>query len=284
MAAGAWYMYPILQKHEAGIARLPDMQKAVDTLQDEVKSAGSKFDEWTANQKTFSDRTEQALRDLRGRMDAVKEEAKAEAGEAAAALTERVQGEFGVKIDKIQTQLAELGSGQAADQQRIASLERDAIEAREQANREAQDLAALQRRIEEQDALNQRQVADVTDLKQTERLNRRDFDALNDKLAVERVDFEASKNRQRDLAPGITLTVTGIDEQYRRATGWVWLVADRRTIWFRNHGAQEPVEFYSTTDGKKRELVITHLAKDSVAGYLLLPKAAGTTAHTPAAD
>ena len=54
----------------------------------------------------------------------------------------------------------------------------------------------------------------------------------------------------------------------------MWVLPDRRTIWLRQQGAQEPVDFYGYTDGKKRELVITSVTKGSVAGYLLLPKEA----------
>ena len=280
LAGAAWYAYPIFKKHEAGMAQLPDMQKAVGALQDDLKAAGSKFDSWTADQQTFSDRTDRALRDLRGRVEA----AKTEASEAASAMLDRVQGEFGAKIDKVQTQLADLVSARAADQERIASLERGLKEVREQGDRHEQDLAAVQRRVDEQESLSQRQIADVTDLKQTEQKDRRDFDSLNDKLAVERVDFEVTKNHQSDVAPGVTLAVTGIDLPHHSITGWVWLVADRRTIWLRNQATQQPVEFYSTADSKKRELVITHAANDSVAGYLLLPKAAGVATHAPAGD
>jgi hypothetical protein len=56
----------------------------------------------------------------------------------------------------------------------------------------------------------------------------------------------------------------------------MWVLPDRRTIWLRQQGAQEPVDFYGYNDGMKRELVITSVAKRSVAGYLLLPKKATT--------
>ncbi len=278
LAAAAWYAYPILQQHRASLAQLPEIQKAVGAIEDRFQSAGSKFDQWTADQQAVRNRTEQALRDLRGRLETVKQET----AEATAALTERVESRLGGKIDQVQTQLAELQSERTVDQERIASLEQDLKVVHEQAGRQQQHLDAVQRQVDEQDALNQRQVADVTDLKQTQRRDRQDFDALNGKLALDRVDFEVSKNRQSEIAPGITLAVTGTDVSYNRLTGWLWLVRDRRTIWIRNHGAQEPLEFYGIADHQKHELVITHVTKDSVAGYLLLPKA-GAAAGTPAA-
>jgi hypothetical protein len=54
----------------------------------------------------------------------------------------------------------------------------------------------------------------------------------------------------------------------------MWVMPERRTIWLRGQGAQQPVTFYGLEDGKKRELVITQVAKNSVVGYLIVPKAA----------
>jgi hypothetical protein len=51
----------------------------------------------------------------------------------------------------------------------------------------------------------------------------------------------------------------------------MWLMPDRRTIWLKGQGAQEPVVFYGVKDGKKREMVITNVTKNSITGYLLLP-------------
>jgi hypothetical protein len=56
-----------------------------------------------------------------------------------------------------------------------------------------------------------------------------------------------------------------------RMSGWMWVMPDRRTIWLRNQYTNEPVIFYGYQDGKKRQLVITSVTKNSVKGYLLLP-------------
>jgi hypothetical protein len=46
---------------------------------------------------------------------------------------------------------------------------------------------------------------------------------------------------------------------------------DRRTVWLHDQGAQQPVVFYGVRDGKRKELVITNVTRDSISGYLLLP-------------
>jgi ElaB/YqjD/DUF883 family membrane-anchored ribosome-binding protein len=284
LAGAAWYAFPIIKNHNTGLAKLPDIQKQVGTVEDGLKSAGSKFDEWTAGQQSLRDKSEQALRDLRSRMEAV----ETQAGEGASALIARVESEFVPQIEKLHGEYAELRSTRDADQERVASLEEQLKGVREQADKQAQDvardLAAVRRDMDEQKALTQRQIADVTDLKQNQQRDRRDFDALNGKLATERVDFEVTKSRQSDIAPGVTLAITGIDIPYHRVNGWIWVLPDRRTIWIRGQSTQQPVEFYSTADNRKRELVITHLTDSSATGYLLQPKPAGIAAISPAGD
>src|SRR5207249_8028075 len=97
------------------------------------------------------------------------------------------------------------------------------------------------------------------------------IESLANKIEMKRVDFEVTKNHSHELAAGISLGITSTDLLHRRASGWMWVTSDRRTIWLRGQGAQEPVIFYGYRDGKRRELVITGVTRDSVAGYLLLP-------------
>jgi LPXTG-site transpeptidase (sortase) family protein len=88
---------------------------------------------------------------------------------------------------------------------------------------------------------------------------------------IKKVSFFLSKNHSRELAPGISLGVTQTDAIDKSVNGWMWVMPDRRTIWLRDHNAQDPVIFYGDKDGRKRELLITNVTDSSVAGYLLLP-------------
>jgi len=44
---------------------------------------------------------------------------------------------------------------------------------------------------------------------------------------------------------------------------------ERRTIWVRDRRVLDPVVFYSGADGRRCELVITHVTQNGVTGYLL---------------
>jgi sortase A len=86
------------------------------------------------------------------------------------------------------------------------------------------------------------------------------------------IHFNVSKNHSTQLAPGISLGITETDVASGSVNGWMWLMPIRRTIWLRNQGTQEPLVFYSFQDGKRRELRLTSISQNSVAGYLLLPR------------
>jgi sortase A len=92
------------------------------------------------------------------------------------------------------------------------------------------------------------------------------------KPGLRRVSFEVSKDHSRQVSPGISLGLTGIERARLRVNGWIWVMPDRRTIWMREQSVREPVIFYGYKDGKQRELVITSVATNSVKGYLLLPE------------
>jgi len=81
------------------------------------------------------------------------------------------------------------------------------------------------------------------------------------------IRFTVSMNHSRELAPGISLGLTETDVPEQRVNGWMWVLADRRTIWLRNHDSTEPVVFYAQ-DGKMRELRITNVTRNSIEGYL----------------
>jgi sortase A len=89
---------------------------------------------------------------------------------------------------------------------------------------------------------------------------------------IKRVTFEVSKGHSRQVSPGISLGLTGIGLSRLRVNGWIWVMPDRRTIWLRDQGTQEPVVFYGHLDGRRRELVITRVTTNSVIGYVLVPK------------
>jgi sortase A len=88
--------------------------------------------------------------------------------------------------------------------------------------------------------------------------------------SAKKVFFHLSEGQSRTLVSGISLGLQWTDATRQRMNGWMWVAPDRRTIWLTRQHLHQPLVFYGHQDGKRRELVITRIGKDSVSGYLQL--------------
>jgi sortase A len=86
--------------------------------------------------------------------------------------------------------------------------------------------------------------------------------------SIRKVNFRVSTLHDRELAPGIQFRVTRTDPARRRASGWLYIPRENRTIWLWSQAALQPIAFRVPADGPRRELTITAVGRDSVAGYL----------------
>ncbi|HEY4365050.1 MAG TPA: hypothetical protein VGN17_29065 [Bryobacteraceae bacterium] len=277
IAGLAWYTYPMLKRHDASLKDLPSLSERLSGVTDQVKQAADRADQKFAQWTQAQDVDRQSLRaetaaatarvttELRARIDA----AGKQAHDSAEQMMQEVRSEINEKMDGVTTRVATLESSRDGDQKQIADLEQELSQMRGQVGQQASDLADVHRQMQESGTMAQERIAS---LRQDQDLTRHDVGVLQDKLAVEKVSFEASKGRTRELSDGISLNVSATDPNYRRASGWLWVASDHRNIWLRNLAAQEPLTFYGNQDGKKRELVLTNVSNTGVTGYLLLPK------------
>ena len=260
-----WYAYPELRRHDALFAQLSGVQPVVDKLVDRAKEVDAKIESAASNQQDLRNQVAGIGERMETRIQALRRQVQ----ETSAVLLHRVQAEVDNRLKGVETQLARLETASDRDETHVAQLQQQLTEVRREMAKQAGELNAVRRDMEQNGAIQDRRLAALNG---REELDRRDVDTVALKLNPERVDFEITKNHSQELAPGISLGITGTDVLYRRVSGWMWVMPDRRTIWLRQQGAQQPVVFYGTKDGKRREIVITNVTKNSVSGYLLLPK------------
>jgi septal ring factor EnvC (AmiA/AmiB activator) len=261
VAAAAWYAFPALKRHDSLLAQSAGMKRSLETL-------GGRLDQQTAKLGESSnslDDLRQQIADLRREMRSRVATARKQAGQSANDLVQSLEKELGGQIDGIKAKVARLELSRDADQVQIADLQNEVVQLRSELAAQNQQLT---NRIAESTSGTERYIAAV---QASEEHDRSQVEDLSRKLAVRRIDFEVSKGRNVELTPGISFEISGTDVAYRRASGWIWVVADRRTIWLREQGAQEPVIFYGNDDGRKRELVITSVTPHAAVGYLLIP-------------
>jgi Spy/CpxP family protein refolding chaperone len=261
VGAAAWYTFPVLKRHDAMLAQNAGVKQSVETLGGRIDQQNSKLAEWSKAQDQVRSEIADLRKEMRSRIEAVRRQT----GRSAEELIHRVQAEVTSDIDSIKEKVAGLETSREADRAQVAALESELGQLRKEMAEQTQQ---LNDKIADSGAGTAKLVAG---LEASQELDRKEVDGLNKKLATRRIDFEVNKGHSYELAPGISLEINGTDIAYRRVTGWMWVLPDRRTIWLREQGAQEPVVFYSNNDGKKRELVITAVTKHSAVGYLLVP-------------
>lgn len=261
LAGAVWYAVPKLKRHDALLTETVGVKQSLQTLDGRLDQQNSKLVQWSSSQEALEHQIADLRREMRSRIAAVKKQS----GQSAEALFRRVEGDIGGQIDAIKSKVAGLESSRDADQAQIAALQNQLSQVREEMAAQKKEFMD---RLAENGSATAKELA-VLEASQDE--GRKEVAAISRKIGVRRIDFEVTKGHNTELVPGITLNVSGTDIAYRRVSGWMWVLLDRRTIWLRGQGAQEPVVFYSNNDGKKRELVITSVTDKSAVGYLLLP-------------
>jgi len=87
-----------------------------------------------------------------------------------------------------------------------------------------------------------------------------------------RVDFEVLRNKTEEVAPGIYLTIRSADVDRQRIDGWIQIADEGRMVFLRDQGTQSATSFTTKHDARSRDLVITHIDKSGIAGYVLIPR------------
>ncbi len=248
------YGYLTLRQNGIGLAQLPGIAQLVGTLQSRLSAAETKMQDLTANWASLS----QQVAALSARTGSGLENVRRHAEQLIMQEEERMEGEMAKRDQAINARFAQVESEQQAENARLTQVQ-DWVQKNVEVAR--QEVAA-ERHDRERDLKALRQDVDQ---------NHDNLQTFARKLDRQRVDFETAKNQQRELVPGISLTVTRTDARYQRFDGYLELVEDSRTLWLSKVSVQQAVPFYAKQGAKPYDLVVTTVNHDGVVGYLLVP-------------
>ena len=275
IGAAIWYIYPVVAAHKADLVRLPGLAASVDTIANHLRQSDAQVADWARQQEVDRQALEAQMarvtRDVHNSMANARKEISNAANGAYASLQTRVSEQF----DRIETRLAGVENTHNEDQKQIAALQEELARVRQDAQQQSEKIAGLEHQVDQSGAAVGSQIAG---LQLAQDRDRRDVDAIGAQLAFEKISFEAAKGQDRELASGLWLHIVRTDAARGRFDAWVAPKRGQRSIEVRHQGIQEPLIFYGPEDGKKRELVVTSVDRNSVAGYVLLPKPAANRA------
>lgn len=263
-----WYEYPVLVAHKADLIKLPRLVQGMDAIADHLRQSDAQIATWSKqrdiDRETMQVQMTRLTRELHTGMVATRKEVS----DAADAAYTRIETRINEQIDRIDTRLASLETGRAADQKQIAALKQQLASVRQDLSQQTDKVATLEQQVEQ----NRTGTASLIGTLRSEQVRgQQEVDTIANQLAADKVSFEAPKGQDHELASGISLRITRTDASRGRFDGWL-AQPGQPNIELHHQSVQEPVIFYGLHDGKRRELVFTSIARNSVAGYLLVPK------------
>jgi hypothetical protein len=244
----ACFGYFTLKRTNIQLTQLFGKQAALNTLGQRVDTAESKLLDATGRWEGLS----QGVTMLESKVNRNVQQTRKYAEGLTEQLHQQVRAELGASASVLDARLRQVESEQSGQRSQLARVEgelrQQITSAREETGR---DLSGVHQQVDN---------------------NARNLDSLSQQLDRERVDFEVVRGRTTELAPGVSLQISGTNNQYQRFRGSLWLLQDRRTLWLRDESVHQPVRFYHKEGGEPYELVVTDVTKHSVIGYLLVPE------------
>lgn len=260
--AGA-YGYRTLKANQIEIGRVPGMLRSLSGVNERLGAAERALSAWASGQQQLQERVSSFEKKFGNSL----QKARQHTDQVTAALEERVMSgieERNVAVDA-----------------RLAGMELENAKARRELTQLQQELASTR-----QEFASVRQETDqkIANLRVDIAGNDHATEAVAQRLERQRVDFEATRNRTTEVAPGIALNVADTDVSHQQFSGWIQILPEARFLWVNEHGIQRPVPFYRQKDGERFDVVATRVGRDFVVGYVLIGGAQSQNVETPMAQ
>ncbi len=255
LAAVAVYGYSVISQNHAQLAFLPGLTRSISSVRTQLNGLESRMQVWQQGQSNLAAKVQKLNAGWKTGLN----DTRLYSAQLVKDAYQRQHIELNQRAAMLSAQLAQMTAHQQSEQLRVAQLEKELANTR-------QELVSVR------DSYSRQLAA----LRGGQMANQRDIASINNVLSTDQVDFEIEKNHEQELVPGVSLHLTKTDIRHQRYQGWLWLAANRRTIWVRGQGIQRPVVFYPTPGGEAYELVITRVNQKDATGYLLIPGGSAT--------
>jgi hypothetical protein len=258
LAVAAWHVYPRFREYVQQLARVAGVEDSVKRIGERLNGVERTLENWPDQWKELQRSVTGLDQKLRNDLLLARDEARKLVSNA----QQQLRAEFADNQNTTDARLDQLEAGRDSDRILMAGLQQQTESLRQQ-------YAGVRNDLEVAETATGR---GLSDLRRRVEQSESGLAGVTRELERDRFDFEISKNHALEIAPGIEARIDRTDVRRRRFGGWIRLIPEGRTLWIRDQSVQQPVVFYSAPDQKPRELVITNVNRDAVAGYLLLPR------------
>jgi hypothetical protein len=100
--------------------------------------------------------------------------------------------------------------------------------------------------------------------------NGKELDALKQLGERNYAEFTIQKSKQPQRVGDIMVQLKKADPKRNRFT--ISVIADDKTVEKKDRTVNEPIQFYTSKAKQPEEIVVNSVSKNSIAGYLAMPK------------
>lgn len=254
VAAIAAYGYWAVYNQNNQLAWLPGLSKSISSIGGRTDALENNLKDWASKQKELR----AALQNLRAGFASQLHSVREHADQLVAEASQKQRADLDQRTAALKAQIENVASRQRADQVQMARLDDEMAS-------QHQELASVRESSNQQ----------IASLQQQQISTQGQIASINNTLSTDQVDFEAAKNQDTAIVPGVSLHLTGTDVSHQKYAAWVWLAGSRHRIWVRSQTIETPLVFYTKPGGEAYELVITRVNPREVAGYMLVPSSSG---------
>ena len=251
-----WWLKSQLRTQGSSVAKLPGMQKNVDSLNQRMIGAETALSVLPAEMNKVNGRVDA----LDKRVTAVQRVASAKPATTPAS---PAIAELGTSVAQLNEQMARLQAQHEDDAAKMEALRSELADTRQET---AQQFAAVKSGIP-QDAM-----PTVAALQTAVHKNEAGITSLATRMDRSRHDFEVHEDNVIEIVPGVLLTIRDTNVGRQEVSGWIYLENDRRVVYLKNHGLLQPITVYGVYGKDSHDIVITRVRKDDAVGFVLSPK------------
>jgi chromosome segregation ATPase len=262
-----WFAYPTLRDQQKATLEMLGLQNVANALGERMQSVESKLEKTSAGLPALSARMDQ----LGASMKSTLQTARSQAQTAATQVGQKIRADLTQSIQAVQSRMAGLESNQHESSERVNQLQEQIAGLKQELASVREESTAASARLRELQDDQKARASAISTLDQRMATHQTTLDSLSSRVDRKRVDFQLPTRRTEQIVPGIYLTIRRADKGKQEIDGTLQLGADSRMMPIRAQSIQKPMVFYSSSDSRPMELVITQVEKNQVSGYIVIP-------------
>jgi len=271
-----WLAYPTVKRQARSTGEILALKNLTSAIGERMNAAESQLNSWKASVPQLTARMDQLQESVKTNLQSARVQTQTAITQAG----QKIHQDVNQNLHSMQSRIAGVESNQREAHDTVAQLQQQVSGLQRQLASVQQEATAAGARLKELQDGHQATTTELSGIKETVASNQTALGSIANNLNRQRVEFQVAKNKMQEIAPGILLTVKGIDVGRQQIDGLLKIATEDRSFSIHQQGIQKPLTFYLRGESRPTEVVLTQAGKQGVSGYVLVPSQTMTAAKT----